>query len=96
MDIEVEGRLPEPVSLAAIKADPRSPISRWSAAPPVGHSGAGRAVERLLAMATAMVERPAFPKKSRSTCYIPSMSSPKFEVVAPFQPAGDQPKAIAS
>src|SRR5687767_871330 len=26
--------------------------------------------------------------------YIPFMSSPKFEVVAPFEPAGDQPKAI--
>ena len=23
------------------------------------------------------------------------MSSPRFEVVAPFEPAGDQPKAIA-
>ena len=27
--------------------------------------------------------------------YIPMMSSPRFEVVAPFQPAGDQPKAIS-
>ena len=27
--------------------------------------------------------------------YIHPMSSPRFEVVAPFEPAGDQPKAIA-
>ncbi len=36
---------------------------------------------------------PVFPKKP-APLYSP-MSSPKFEVVAPFQPAGDQPKAIA-
>ena len=34
------------------------------------------------------------PNKPRH-CYIPPMSSPRFEVVAPFAPAGDQPKAIA-
>src|SRR5690606_16297650 len=34
------------------------------------------------------------PKKSRSR-YIPWMPSPAFDVVAPFQPAGDQPGAIA-
>jgi excinuclease ABC subunit B len=34
------------------------------------------------------------PNKARQV-YIPSMSSPRFEVIAPFSPAGDQPKAIA-
>src|SRR5215210_7031672 len=34
-----------------------------------------------------------FPEENPAV-YIPRMSSPQFEVVAPFQPAGDQPKAI--
>jgi excinuclease ABC subunit B len=36
----------------------------------------------------------SFPNKARQ-CIFPPMSSPRFEVVAPFSPAGDQPKAIA-
>src|SRR5512146_2554776 len=35
------------------------------------------------------------PNKSRDWCYIPLMPRADFDLQAPFQPAGDQPKAIA-
>jgi excinuclease ABC subunit B len=35
------------------------------------------------------------PNKTRQSDYIPPMPSSRFQVVAPFEPAGDQPKAIA-
>jgi excinuclease ABC subunit B len=38
---------------------------------------------------------PSLPNKPRQSDYIAPMPSPRFQVVAPFEPAGDQPKAIA-
>src|SRR5512146_1178507 len=35
------------------------------------------------------------PNKSRDWCYIPLMPRADFDLQAPFQPAGDQPRAIA-
>ena len=94
VDVKADGRLPQPVTLAADQIRSRLRRSRSGpAAETLGHPGAGTAVEEACCHA-GWTEVAALPEEIPAV-YIPTMSSPRFEVVAPFQPAGDQPKAIA-